>query len=166
MKSINPEEITIRTDIRHGDLGYLTYLHGKLYGEEYGYNVVYEKYVAQGIAELMENYNSQKDHIWFVENQGKMVGAIAIMGRSGEIAQLRYFLLLPQYRGLGLGKKLVQTALDFCKTTGYRTVYLLTATELEAAAHLYHKFGFRKTREVTTHHWGKEVVEAYYDLNI
>ncbi|OJJ20096.1 hypothetical protein BKI52_16625 [marine bacterium AO1-C] len=164
MKTINSDQLTIRTEIQSGDLGYLTYLHGKLYGAEYGYNLVYEKYVAQGLAELMEGYDSKKDHIWLIEDEGEIIGAIAIMGRSGKVAQLRYFLLLSQYRGLGLGKKLIQLALDFCVEAGYRAVYLWTATELEAAAYLYQKFGFVKTQEVTTHNWGKEVVEACYDL--
>ena len=164
MKTINPDQLKIRTEIQRGDLGYLTYLHGKLYGAEYGYNVVYEKYVAQGVAELLENYDAKKDHIWLIEDNEEIVGAIAIMGRSGKVAQLRYFLLLSQYRGLGLGKKLMQLALDFCKETGYQSVYLWTATELEAAAHLYQKFGFTKTKEVNTFNWGKEVIEACYDL--
>ena len=164
MKSINPNQLKIRTEVRSGDLGYLIYLHGKLYGAEYDYNMVYEKYVAQGVAELMATYDDTKDGVWLVEDKGEIVGTIAIMGRSGKVAQLRYFLLLPPYRGLGLGKKLVQLALDFCVAAGYQSVYLWTATELEAAANLYQKFGFVKTKEVNTLDWGKQVTEACYDL--
>ena len=34
-KSIQLEEITIRTELRPGDIGFVTYLHGELYKKEY-----------------------------------------------------------------------------------------------------------------------------------
>ncbi len=45
---IDPKNITIRTVLRPGDLGYLIYLHGHLYGNEYRYGISFETYVAQG----------------------------------------------------------------------------------------------------------------------
>lgn len=44
--NIKLEDITIRTDIRHGDIRYITYMHGWIYGEEYGYSTAFEGYVA------------------------------------------------------------------------------------------------------------------------
>lgn len=164
--TINSEQLTIRTDIRPGDLGMITYLHGKLYSEEYHYNSNFEKYVATGLQEFLNNFNDQKDRLWIVEAQGQIVGSIVIMGRSGKVAQLRYFILLPAYRGIGLGKKLMQLAMDFCKATGYTSVYLWTANELHTAAHLYRKFGFQRTQQVSASHWGKDVMEDCYDTVI
>lgn len=46
-------------------------------------------------------------------------------------------------RGLGLGKKLIETNLDFAKATGYSHVYLETMPELKQALDVYAKFGFR-----------------------
>lgn len=160
------KDITIRTEIRPGDIGFITYLHGLLYSQEYNYNYNFERYVAVGLDEFLANYDEKKDHMWVAEDGDKIIGSVVIMGRSGATAQLRYFILLPEYRGLGLGKKLMQLAMDFCKSAGYRSVYLWTAEELHTAAHLYKIFGFKKTRQIPQNHWGKEVVEDCYDVVI
>ena len=158
------DTINIRTSIEPGDLGYMVYLHGKLYKEQCGYDHNFERFVALSICEFMGGFDPQKDCIWVAEDNNQIIGTIVIMGRSGEIAQLRYFLLKPEYRGIGLGNKLMELAMKFCKDNKYKSVYLHTTDELDAAAHLYRKHGFHKTREFPQHHWGKETMEQWYDL--
>ena len=43
---IDVDEVSIRTTLQPGDLGYIIHRHGKLYGDEYGYGVSFESYVA------------------------------------------------------------------------------------------------------------------------
>ena len=160
------DNVIIRTDIQSGDLGAITSLHGKVYSQEYGYNQHFERYVAVSLNEFFENFDREKDCLWVAESDGQMVGSIVIMGRSGKVAQLRYFILLPDYRGLGLGKNLMHAAMDFCKVTGYKSVYLWTAEELHAAAGVYRQFGFEKTRQISSNAWGKEIIQNCYDAEI
>lgn len=154
---------TVRNSIRPGDLGYLTFLHGIVYAEEYGYDVKFEAYVADGLANFIESFNPKKDRIWLAERNHQIVGSIAIVGRSDRTAQLRWFLVHPDYRGRGLGKRLLRTALRFCKRN-YSTVFLWTTSELDAARGLYLDAGFRKTRERRHRIWGKMIIEERYDL--
>ena len=51
--------ITIRTELKPGDLGYVIYRHGKLYDEEYHYGISFETYVALGMHEFYEKYNDE-----------------------------------------------------------------------------------------------------------
>jgi hypothetical protein len=55
------EDIVIRTELRPGDIGYVTYLHGDLYKKEYGYGIAFEAYVAQGFYEFYSQYDPGKD---------------------------------------------------------------------------------------------------------
>ena len=165
-QALDIDNITIRTEIKPGDMGFITYLHGILYDKEYSYSYDFERYVAVGLNEFLEHYDDARDRLWIVEDHGQIVGSILIMGRSGDVAQLRYFILMPEYRGIGLGRKLMQLAMDFCKEAGYRSVYLWTTEELHAAAYLYNHFGFKRTRQVPTSHFGKDVVEDCYDTQI
>ena len=47
-----------------------------------------------------------------------------------ESAQLRYFLIEPDYRGIGLGSKLLNMYMDFLRECGYKKSYLWTTHEL------------------------------------
>ena len=50
-------DISIRTLFQPGDIGYVVYLHGALYGKEYNYGIQFETYVAKGLCEFYEKYD-------------------------------------------------------------------------------------------------------------
>jgi ribosomal protein S18 acetylase RimI-like enzyme len=156
----------IRHRIKPGDIGYLIYLHGVLYAKEYGYDQTFEAYVAGGLAKFIQSFSSDKDRIWLAEINGRIIGSIAIVGHSKTEAQLRWFLVHPDYRGLGIGKKLLEDAVGFCRERRFKSVFLWTTSELVEAAHLYTSFGFGKTKEKTHKIWGKKLTEERYDLHL
>ena len=162
-KEINLEDISIRTELKPGDIGYVIYLHGHLYEKEYNYGIAFETYVAAGLAEFYQQYDPQKDRVWICEHKNKIVGFLLLMHR-GETAQLRYFILQPEYRGIGLGNKLMNLYMNSLKKYKYRSSYLLTTDELPASAHLYKKFGFKLTEEKPSSAFGKPVMQQRYDL--
>jgi GNAT superfamily N-acetyltransferase len=160
---MNVNEVTIRTDLRPGDLGYVIYRHGVLYSREYGYGLSFESYVGEGIAEFYRNYDPELDRVWICEYGGQIVGFLLLMHRDKGVAQLRYFYLEPEYRGIGLGKKLMESYMDFMISKGYRSSYLWTTHELDAAAVLYTRHGFRLTAEKESGMFGKRLREQRYD---
>ena len=160
---IQLSDISIRTELRPGDIGYVIYLHGYLYKQEYDYGIEFETYVAAGLAEFYRQYDEKKDRVWICEHGNKIVGFLLLMHR-GEAAQLRYFILEPGYRGIGLGNKLMSLYMDFLKECNYKSSYLLTTDELPASGHLYKKFGFILTEEKPSNAFGKAVTEQRYDL--
>lgn len=161
---IRPEEITIRTHLRPGDIGYVTYRHGKLYNEEYGYGISFEAYVAGGLFEFCKNYDPRIDRTWICEHGDVIVGFLLLMHRENNAAQLRYFFLEPAYRGLGLGKRLMSLYVEFFRECGYTSSYLWTTHELNAAASLYKRYGFQLMEEKTSNTFGKELREQRYEL--
>jgi GNAT superfamily N-acetyltransferase len=156
--------------IRHrmipGDIGCLTYLHGISYAEEYGYDQTFEAYVASGLAEFVQSFRPSKDRMWLAETNDQIIGSIAIVSHSKRDAQLRWFLVHPHYRGLGIGKELLREALQFCKERKYNTIFLWTTSELTDAGRLYARFGFIKTKEETHEIWGKLVTEEKHALDL
>ncbi len=160
---IHLEEIRIRTELQVGDIGYVTYLHGVLYQQEYNYGISFEAYVARGLHEFYQKYNPAQDRVWVCEHQQQMVGFLLLMNR-GSAAQLRYFLLLPAYRGIGLGKKLMDLYMAFLRQCGYQSAYLWTTHEQTMAASLYQKYGFRLVEEKDSTAFGKPLKEQKYEL--
>jgi GNAT superfamily N-acetyltransferase len=89
---------------------------------------------------------------------------VAIVASTADIAQLRWFLVIPSVRGRGLGKRLLVEAIAFTKEQGYAKIILWTEQSLKAAAHLYATAGFVKTEEKAGWKWGAHVVEEKYEL--
>ena len=160
------EDVSIRNDIRPGDLGFVIHRHGCLYGAEYGYGVRFEAYVAAGMAEFHTRYDPALDRVWICEHAGRIVGFLLLMHREHNAAQLRYFLFEPEYRGIGLGKRLMDLYMTFLRGCGYAESYLWTTHELVAAAALYRRHGFRLTEERESTAFGKLVREQRYDLTL
>ncbi len=160
--NISLEKISIRTELQPGDIGYVIYLHGDLYGREYSYGIQFETYVAKGLCEFYEKYNPERNRVWVCEHRDRMVGFLLLMDR-GEAAQLRYFLIQPEYRGIGLGSKLINLYMDFLHECGYRKSYLWTTHELSTAAFLYKRVGFQLTEEKESTAFGKPLREQRYD---
>lgn len=157
-------DIAIRTTLRPGDAGYVIHLHGKLYKEEYDYGVGFETYVAAGFREFYQQYDATKDRVWVAEHTDRIIGFVLLMHRPGNTAQLRYFLIDPLYRGIGLGSKLMQLFMEFYKQCDYTSCYLWTTSELFTAAALYRRFGFELAEEHPSTDFGKPVIEQMYVL--
>jgi ribosomal protein S18 acetylase RimI-like enzyme len=162
---VNLEDIMIRNTLEPGDLGYVIYLHGSLYGQEHGYGIQFESYVAQGLCEFYSRYDPARDKVWICEHGRKIVAFLLLMHREGGAAQLRYFLVLPQYRGIGLGKRLMVLFMESLAERGYQSAYLWTTDELAAAASLYTRHGFTLTEEKVSAGFGKSLRERRYDLS-
>jgi N-acetylglutamate synthase-like GNAT family acetyltransferase len=160
------DEVRVRYDLRPGDVGSVVSLHAILYSREYSYDHTFEAYVAAGAAEFLQSFDAQTDRLWIAEAGGETVGSIAIVSRPESEAQLRWFLIHPDWRRLGLGRILLREALRFCKECGYQTIYLWTVSYLAAATHLYTSAGFKKTEEKTSKLWGHTVTEERYVLRL
>ncbi len=151
---ISLQDISIRTELRPGDLGYVIYMHGDLYKREYGYGIPFEAYVAKGLCEFYDKYNPERERVWICEHNDRMIGFLLLMDRA-QAAQLRYFLVQPEYRGIGLGSKLMSMYMDFLRECGYRASYLWTTHELDTAAFLYKRVGFKLSEEKESTAFGK-----------
>ena len=159
-------ETLIRNELRPGDLGLVIYKHATLYKNEYNYGLHFESYVAGGLHEFYESIGSSRSRAWVCEQNGKMVGFLALVDR-GKQAQLRYFILDPSVRGSGLGKKLMNLYVEYLKSAGFEGSFLLTTNEQKAAAHLYTSFGFKLVEEHPTYKpFDKDVMEQRYEMKL
>lgn len=63
-------------------------------------------------------------------------------GLPDDTCELVKMYLLPEARGIGLGRTMIEKCLDFARETGYKNVYLETMPELQPALKAYAKLGF------------------------
>ncbi|KIA94122.1 GCN5 family acetyltransferase [Pedobacter kyungheensis] len=165
MEQIKLSDIQIRNHLAPGDLGYLAYIHGDLYAKECNYGLKFEAYVLEGLKEFALAYDPEKDKIWICEHQEKMIGCLVAQHRKEQL-QFRYFILQPEYRGIGLGKLLMQEFIDFMHSRNVKHAYLWTTADQDTATALYERFGFKLTAENPSDHFGKAILERRFDLKI
>lgn len=157
--------VTVRTRIKPGDIGSVVRFHGVTYAREYGFDHTFEAYVAEPLGAFAKSA-APKKRLWIAEQGDRLVGCIAIVAHSTDVAQLRWFLVDADCRGAGLGRRLLNKAVAFCRASGYRSVILWTVSALTAAARLYVSAGFRKVEDKPGTHWGVHVVEERYELDL
>ena len=155
--------IRIRHDLRPGDIGAVIHLHGILYGKEYGFDHTFEVYVAEPLVEFVKS-GAEGQRLWVVEREEKVMGSVAIVKCSETTAQLRWLILHPELRGCGVGKTLVEKAVNFCMNFGYSSVFLWTLSILDAATSIYRSSGFCFTERKTHEIWGNVLTEERYEL--
>lgn len=157
-------DVDIRS-FQPGDVGFVAHLHGRFYKENYQFGPMFEYYVMKGLTEFM--IDTDGGDLWVAELNGEIIGSIAITKFNDTTAQLRWFILDENYHGLGIGKGLMETAVNYCKNQGYGHVFLWTVSLLEAARRLYQKFNFILTDEKTNEEWtGTKLVEERWDLDL
>jgi DNA-binding MarR family transcriptional regulator/N-acetylglutamate synthase-like GNAT family acetyltransferase len=154
--------ITLRTH-GPGDIGWIVSRHGALYAEEYGWDITFEALVAKIAARFVERYDPRVERCWIAERDGERAGTVTVVRRRARIAQLRLLLVEPSARGLGIGARLVDEALAFARSVGYRRMMLWTNAGLDAARAIYDARGFQLVAEERHHSFGHDLVGQTFE---
>ncbi|MFO0993210.1 MAG: bifunctional helix-turn-helix transcriptional regulator/GNAT family N-acetyltransferase [Hyphomicrobiales bacterium] len=160
-----PAEIRIRTH-GPGDLGWIVERHGAVYARDYGFDSGFEALVAEIAAKFLKDFDPARERCWIAELDGHRVGSVMLVKQSHETAKLRLLLVEAEARGLGLGRQLVETCLQFARATGYREIVLWTNSILDEARGLYESLGFTLVNEEPHHSFGRDLVGQDWNLKL
>ncbi|OEH94181.1 GNAT family N-acetyltransferase [Bacillus solimangrovi] len=147
------------------DRDYVINSHYEIYNQEYQYDLSFRDFIENSVDGFVER-SSDDERIWIVENEGQPRGSISIKKVDDHVAQLGLFLVEPVLRGTGYGQRLVQTAIDFCKERGYKSIILWTNSDLVAARRIYEKYGFHLEQTRTTVLSNQTLVEERWEMSI
>ena len=95
--------------------------------------------------DLYSVFSKPCSEYWILELDGKIVGGSGIYPTEGlpdGCCELVKLYLLPEARGKGLGKQLIEQSFASAVRFGFKEVYLETMPELKMAMGLYEKCGF------------------------
>ncbi len=108
----------------------------------------------------IESSYLKRGGVFFVleEKSGSIIGAYGLYLLDEQTCELRKMYLNKAYRGMGLGKKLLEDSLSHAKRLGFKRIVLETASVLKEAIALYKSYGFA---EYTPEHMSKRCDQAY-----
>ncbi|MEE8154002.1 MAG: GNAT family N-acetyltransferase [Phycisphaerales bacterium] len=103
-----------------------------------------------------------QSNFWVARYDDNVVGMIGVQKTSQDTAEIRRLRVREGHRRHGVGTKLVEQALTFCRHHAYLKIILDVRIERGPAIALFEKFGFQlaRSREVG----GRKMLDFYFDL--
>ena len=94
---------------------------------------------------LFETYENPKSVYFVIESGDKIIGGAGVSqleNGDATICELQKMYFLPEARGLGLGKQMMEKCLQSARDFGFKKCYLETMPNMDEAQKLYKKVGF------------------------
>jgi GNAT superfamily N-acetyltransferase len=104
--------------------------------------------------------------IFFVVEQQEVKGTCAVIQHSSGIYEIGKMAVVKSSRGKGLGKLLLETAIDYAQQKGANKIIIVSNTRLETAISLYKKYGFETTRLGPDPNYERGNIELTLKLNL
>ena len=79
---------------------------------------------------------------WVLEDDGRVVGTVAVVPLSPEEVEIKRVYLAASLRGQGWGQRLMQHALAWAAARGYRRAQLWSDVKFDRAHVMYQRLGF------------------------
>lgn len=94
---------------------------------------------------LFELFRNEYSAYFVALSDGKIVGGGGIFPTSGlpsDTCELVKMYLLPEVRGIGLGRTIIEKCFEKAREFRFKRIYLESMPELRLALKVYEKFGF------------------------
>ncbi|MEY2646809.1 MAG: hypothetical protein RL158_785 [Bacteroidota bacterium] len=118
--------------------------------EEFGANKPGTVYFDPTTDALFELFNTPGSYYYIATIDNKVVGGAGIFPTENlpkGTCELVKLYLHKNARGTGLGKQLLNTAMQWAKENGYTQVYLESMPELSKAVTIYENVGFQRINQ-------------------
>jgi len=102
-----------------------------------------ENYSFSDIENLEEVYLDSGGEFTVLLRDQTIIGFFALLPAENNQVELKRLYLTAAERGRGLGKYLLELALDRARKSGHNRVYLETTSKFLEAVGLYRKYGFK-----------------------
>ena len=131
-RMVTASAVTIRRELREADGRAIAELHNAVYATEYGLDETFVSDVADGVAAAVERgWPARSGAAWLIGEGERLSGCLALTD-EGSYGRVRWFVLAPELRGQGLGRRLLGELLDEARHAGYEALELETFSALSA----------------------------------
>ena len=163
MTAMTLPEITPYTSADHD---WLVEAHGRLYAAENGFDASFPVVVDAVLRDFETAHDPTCERGWILRDGPRRLGSIFCVREDDSTARLRLFLLEPEARGSGQGRRLLETCMGFARGHGYRRMVLGTHESHRAACALYARTGFACTRSTPIRNYGQDLIEQVWERSL
>ena len=100
------------------------------------------------LAGLPGDYSHPRGALLAALVDGRLAGCCALRPLDtvdyADACEMKRLYVRPEFRGMGLGRQLVEATLDCARRAGYDSILLDTLSDMEAARALYEDLGFEE----------------------
>lgn len=153
-------------DLRIGDAGWLIERHALHYARNDGFDITFEALVARVMADYLDTRDPARDRAFIAERDGRRIGSVFCVSAGRTTAKLRLFLLEPEARGTGLGRRMLAACMDHARSHGFTRMTLWTHESHRAACQLYQAAGFVLREQRPVRNFGCDLVEQSWEIEL
>jgi GNAT superfamily N-acetyltransferase len=111
------------------------------YAEAIGTDLEYQGFTAE-LAALPEPYVPPRGALLIARVGADVAGCVALRPFDAGAGEMKRLYARPEYRGFGLGRRLVEAVVQAARDAGYRELRLDTLASMMPAQALYERLGF------------------------
>lgn len=111
------------------------------YAKRLGRNLSFQN-LDDELKDPAKKYTSPEGELLVAVEGEDVLGMIAYHKHSDTRCEMKRLYVKPSYRGMKLGKKLIEELIAHARQAGYKEMVLDTIVPLQSAIHLYKKLGF------------------------
>ena len=100
------------------------------------------------IMELPDSYSGERESFFVIESDNNIIGTIGIKEDDEKTALMRRFFVKSDFRGKGLGLKLINHAMEFCKKSGYEIILFDGNSQMHKVKQILQKYGFVEKQNI------------------
>ena len=122
----------------------------KEYAAWLGLNLCFQNFDKE-LAELPGDYVPLSGRLFLAIENDQIAGCVAVRKIADDTCEMKRLYVRPSFRGLGLGRTLIETVIDAAREIGYQRMRLDTLPgKMDQAIAMYRSLGFKN-------------IDPYYD---
>ncbi len=159
-------EYELRRELRPGDAEAIVEIHERIYRPEYGMDGRFVDGVRSTVESAVERDWPEGGGAWLVDGSDGLAGCLGLTDEGDGLGRVRWVVLAPEARGIGLGRRMITEAVDEARRLGFDRLELDTFGALKTAAAIYRSLGFELVSEERTEKWGPPIAYQHYVLDL
>ncbi|MBN1574198.1 MAG: GNAT family N-acetyltransferase [Deltaproteobacteria bacterium] len=159
------QSVTIRP-YKTGDARAVIGIMREVFIDEYGWTTAFLREAVRTLRKMLMTMIPVSELFLVCESREGLCGVMFLKVGEEDSAFIRWLAVKRGYRGRGIGRILLEAALEFSREAGYESVKLITVGQLHEAMELYRCAGFIEVGQKETVLWDMEMNVHYMEIRL